>query len=321
MSQAREKLPPWVLSMVSGLCANAILAFLGAFAYLAGLRGIDYGFGIFVCLPTILGFMASVILEMWGQWKLSLHAITSIWTCFFGLLVAFVVYFEGVLCLTMALPLIYPLTFLGALMGYGLMRSIRRRQGTLLVSALVLAPLSLAVDSLRHPTPPTREISTEVVIHASPERIWPLLFNLEELPPADFWMFRMGIAHPTSVRTDHLGAGGNRFCALSTGEMPETIADYDQPRRFVFKVRSTPETMREWNPLGSRETPHLKNYFECLEGGFTLTRLPNGDTKLSGFTHYRHYYSPSAYWNLWTDKIVREVQWQVMSEIKRRAEK
>jgi len=112
--------------------------------------------------------------------------------------------------------------------------------------------------------------------------------------------------------------GARRSCHLSTGEMPEVITRYEPGRCLEFRVLSTPPTMKELNPFHAVEARHLVGYYECLRGRFTLTRLPDGSTELTGTSWYRHRLAPALYWNLWTDEIVHEVHGRVLGAIQRR---
>jgi hypothetical protein len=76
--------------------------------------------------------------------------------------------------------------------------------------------------------------------------------------------------------------------------------------------------MKELNPFHAVEARHLVGYYECLRGRFTLKRLPDGTTELTGTSWYQHRLAPALYWNLWTDEIVHEVHGRVLGAIQRR---
>jgi len=86
-------------------------------------------------------------------------------------------------------------------------------------------------------------------------------------------------------------------------------------------VLSTPPSMRELGFFGQTiDTTHIHSAYASLEGGFRLTTLPDGRTRLVGESHYLLNIAPAAYWNLWTEEIVHMVQLRVMEHVKTRAE-
>ena len=163
--------------------------------------------------------------------------------------------------------------------------------------------------------------STEITIHAAPEKVWPYVCSLGTLPAPHEVLFRAGIAHPIRIDLPQPWVGGKRFCRLSTGDMPEVVEVFEPNRRLVFRVLATPPTMKETSPYGEIRTAHLTGYYVCRRGEFKLERLENGDTQVIGTSWYASRIAPDPYWALWTEAIVDQVHRRVMYEIKRRAER
>jgi hypothetical protein len=79
--------------------------------------------------------------------------------------------------------------------------------------------------------------------------------------------------------------------------------------------------MRETGFFGRTiDTTHIHSAYASLDGGFKLTALPDGRTRLVGESHYLLNIAPATYWNLWTEAIVRMVQRRVMEHVKKQAE-
>ncbi len=276
----------------------------------------DYGLSLFVLAPFLLGVFASLIVS-WKQERFlrdSLLAATYGILCgCFGLIC---VQMEGAVCILMASPLIFGLGLLGASAGHALQRtrwSWRRRHG-LFAALAVVAPFAMVADRIHQPLIETRMVSSDFVIDAPPEKVWPFICSLADMPDPDFWLFKAGIAYPVGVKTEGLV----RHCILSTGDMPERITAFEPGRLLRFEVISTPSCMRETNPFGEVHAAHLLGHFECERGEFRLEPLPGGKTRLVGTSWYHHRFAPSVYWSLWTDSIVRQVQQRVFREVGRR---
>lgn len=303
--------------LVSVLVSNVVVAELVWLATLTHLSSMDYSWGFFVLVPLVIGTMSTLILG-WKQdrptseiWKLS--GISSL----AALIVAMVFAGEGAICACMTAPIYFVLLVFGSWIGH---RLLRMRWGVqdrprLMASVLLVAPLAMIAGGTGQAAFDFRRVETTMTIDAPPEKIWPLLQNLPNIPSPRFWMFKAGVAHPVEVRTE----GGRRFCVLSTGAMPERITEYEPNRTLEFEVLETPPTMVEINPIRKSSPAHLTGYFQCLRGRFVLTPLPGGRTRLTGTSWTRCRFGPNWYWGLWTDTIVHQVHVEVMNEIARRA--
>jgi len=282
-----------------------------------------YCWALFAVGPIILGLVSSLALEWKVQRPWNDHARSSLLALLLLALGLMVTKFEGVICLLMAAGFVVPMSLLGAYFGQCLMgiRWAARRKAGLMLSFAVIAPLAMMVDGQISHDPVDRAVSDEVIIDAPASAVWPLLLNLAKIQkPAGQLLLRVGIAHPTEIRTDQLRVGGRRVCALTTGDMVERISIYEPERQLQFEVLNTPPNMAETNPFGDPSPAHLNGWFECQLGEFRLTPLPGGRTRLIGISWYRHRFAPEFYWSLWTDEVVREVHVEVIDEVKRRAE-
>jgi len=276
-----------------------------------------YSWAIFAFVPILAGF-ASGLTTIWVNRKAEFgfqHALKST-LLGFGLLAAGIIIFaiEGFICVIMAAPLTIVMNSLGLALAHGV-DALFQRSKKLYAAPLFLLPFGAIALDYMAPGHFDDIVQTEVVIQATPEAIWPYLNNLD-LPPPRETLFRMGVAHPVSIRTTGLQ---NRSCVLSTGNMPEVIEVRDINRRLRFRVLKTPPTMKEMSPY-DLDPSHLEGYFECVWGEFELIPAPGGRTRLIGRSAYRCRFGPADYWKLWTRKVVRDTHSRVMLEIKRRAE-
>lgn len=273
----------------------------------------SYGWPLFLLTPALTGLLSTVLLgsrkrqsSAEGMWATTVAFLTV-----GGFILA--LRLEGILCYLMASPIIFLAAYIGVLLGGALMNAVHTRRSELRVSFAILLPLFALV-----PSPPGRATAllhtTKRVMNAPPERIWPLLQNLERISGGRPWILRSGIAYPVATRT----SGDRRFCVLTTGEMPERIVESDRPLRLTFDVIHTPPAMIETNPFGQVLAPHNIHAFRCLRGQFELRPLPGGRTLVVARTWYEHDYQPAAYWSLWTEAVVGAVHERVLTEIARR---
>ena len=279
-----------------------------------------YGYGIFGFIPFLAGAIAGTI----SNWKVATPRATS-WLsgllinflCCLGLL-AFGI--EGVVCIAMAFPLTYPLISLGAFVARAVIGFCRSKPRILVTSVPVMVAIG-AGTVLVNPGFMTRTESTTVIINAPPEKIWPYLFKLSDLPDPDQWIFKTGIAYTKGTKSGGQFVGASRQCLLTTGVMNETISALVPNRYMRFQVLNTPPSMKELNPFYEIHPRHESGCFKVDWGEFRLEPLSGGRTWFTGTSTYSYNIYPGWYWSLYTDTVAEQIHVRMMGEIKRRVEK
>jgi hypothetical protein len=282
----------------------------------------DYGWGLFIGLPFILGMASALLYGI--RTPRTAGQCTTIGLC--AVLAAAAVLllfaFEGIICIIMAAPLWVPLACLGAGVGY----LIQKRPlsltaaGPMLASLVLLLPMLMALDKSTRQPPPLRAVTSSVIINAPPAVIWRNVIEFPPLPEPTEWLFHTGVAYPTSATIIGTGPGAVRHCVFTTGSFIEPIEIWEQNRRLRFSVRYNPPVMNEWSFGRKIHPPHLTGFFESRRGEFLLEDLGHGQTRLQGTTWYEHNLWPTAYWYRWTDWIVHRIHLRVLDHVKRLSE-
>ena len=286
-----------------------------------GLKSVGGYFGLatFLALPFAIGVSGGVVIRRaGGTFGQAVGAAMTLIGAVILVLCACLM--EGIICVVMAAPIGAAIAFVGVVVGYFLART-KAADGTLQSAAWLSIVVIVAVEGWNPPAPLEATTSSEVVINAPAARVWAELHDIRDLPPTENLLFQFGVAHPISTVTDGQGVGAARLCKLSTGDMPEIITVWKPGQELRFKVLSTPPSMRETGFFGKTiDTTHIHSAYASLEGGFKLTTLPDGRTRLVGESHYLLNIAPASYWNLWTKEIVHMVQRRVLEHVKTRAE-
>lgn len=271
----------------AGSAAMAVLltGAFGAAMTALGTKGfVRYGWGLFVALPFCLGLISVLI---YGYHRPRSYRkcllVSSFSTILLGVaLLALAI--EGVVCLSMALPIAIVLAIMGGSIGY----FIQRR------------PWSQA--------------------EAPPENVWQRVVSFTRIEERPDGLLRLGIAYPTKAEIYGRGVGAVRHCEFSTGTFVEPIEVWDEPWRLRFSVTTNPPPMQEWTPYQEIHPPHLVGFLVSWKGQFLLTPLPRGRTRLQGTTWYQHNMWPATYWKVWSDAIIHRIHLRVLRHIKRLAE-
>lgn len=305
------------ISLLITVPVGLVSAFLGTRVLM------NYGWGLFVALPFMVGLVAVLIYGIPKPRSLRSCigvACLSV-TILGGLLFALAI--EGVFCLVMAMPLALPLAALGGVCGYGVQNVRRPRHDSpaFLAALLLFAPGVQWIEHIVAVPSPTLVVRSHIDIQAPPEKVWHEVIAFTEIPPPTEWMFQAGIAYPVRAQMFGTGPGAERHCVFSTGSFVEPIQVWDSPRLLKFSVTSNPPPMEEWTPYSHIEPPHLHGFLVSEGGQFLLTPLPNGGTRLEGTTWYKHGLWPSVYWKIWSDAIIHRIHMRVLNHIREEAER
>jgi len=283
----------------------------------------SYGLGVFVALPLLIGFISALLYcrnapeRTWVE--CGKIAMGSALLAGAGALIAGI---EGLVCLLMASPLVFPLAWMGGVLAYSLQARFWRRRSSpvFLLFLLLSVPLLMGAEAAVPRQAPVYEVRTAVEIAAPPETVWRNVVSFRQLPPPGDWLFHTGIAYPIRAEIRGQGVGAVRYCEFSTGAFVEPITVWDEPRRLAFRVTANPPALRELSPYGAIHPPHVEGFLISKHGQFRLVALPGGRTRLEGTTWYQHGLYPAGYWRLWSDWILHRIHLSVLEHVKRLSE-
>ncbi|MEO6359046.1 MAG: hypothetical protein ABIO43_00545 [Sphingomicrobium sp.] len=303
------------------LCAAGMLLFYGM-ASGGGYAGIT----ALLIFPALFGALVSHAQSPDGQ---------NPWMgCFVWPLVAvaglaaFGWYFmaEGGICLLMVLPI----WVVGAVGGATMQLLNRRRyraleqRGTELKSAAWVSALVLAatLDLTTVPSWSTETVVRNVLIEASPEQIWPVVLSIpaigENEGSSNFAQDVAGIPRPTAALLTLEGGQLVRKAAWGPKvRFDERITNLHPAKllawQFVFPDRSVQEqTDHHISPDGE--------VLKIVSGRYELRRLGRDKTLLKLSTEYRMRSTLGPYLRLWGDKLLGDIQINVLAIVKSRAE-
>lgn len=276
----------------------------------------NYGFGIFLLLPLVLGFIPTVIQGYKNrvtQKQVRNTALLTIAVFMIGLIVFAI---EGGICLVMAFPLSFLLAWLGQILAWqAIVSNLHNSTPVASVFLLMAVPLVITFEESGVQKENLRSVVTSIEINASPETVWKNVVVFPQLPEPTELIFKTGIAYPTNATIKGTGVGAIRHCNFTTGTFVEPITVWNEPTLLSFDVKDQPEPMKELSPYDIHPN-HLHGYWVSKKGQFKLTKLPNGHTLLEGTTWYVNRIKPGFYWTLWSDYIVHAIHERVLQHIK-----
>ncbi|MEA3188497.1 MAG: hypothetical protein QOD99_2327 [Chthoniobacter sp.] len=277
-----------------------------------------YGWGLFIGIPFVLGFCSVLLYGVHRPRSFGSCMLVSFLSVVLAGLVLLAIAVEGVICLLMAFPIAVPAALAGGAIAFGLQRgSWSTRPPCYACSLLPLAlPLLMTIENAESGPPTLLQVSTEVVINAPPEQVWPRVISFSEIPAPTEWLFKTGIAYPTHAKIYGHGVGAIRHCVFSTGAFVEPISTWDESHVLAFSVTEQPPPMQELSPYRGIQPPHLDNYLVSERGELRLEKLAGNRTLLRGTTWYRHAIWPAPYWRIWSDYLIHHIHLRVLNHIK-----
>ncbi|MCG6168507.1 SRPBCC family protein [Leptospira sanjuanensis] len=288
--------------------------------------GMTYG-GIFI-LPFLIGLISCYSAEKSKSRTVLFHIFFPWLPTIVSMLFALLVNIEGMICLTMGLPIYLVLSSLGGIaVAIWFYIFPENRTNLLAVFSLLSLPLVTGYFETFWDLPnEIRIVETKITIESTPEKIWKNIVRIPELEKTEEGFFySMGFPRPVEATLSHEGIGGIREARFEKGLVfYETITEWKPERRLKFEIQADPNL----TPLTTLD-PHVVPggiYFDALQGEYELEY--NENLKYPGkktvVLHLRSKYRLSTHFNfyasLWGDFLMRDIQNSILRILKRRME-
>lgn len=279
-----------------------------------------YGFLLLVPFVAMLVFVALCRVYFHSGAPTGLHAIAITLALVIIILLAAIAS-PVLICMTM----VAPIWLVGAVAGGFASRLVIKRSPTtqlLLIASLIgVTTAVLAIEPrLGYPTD-RYTVTRSVEINAAPEQIWPHLLVLADFKSDEgHWNISqdiLGIPRPKAAIVSGTGVGAVRTARWQRDVwFEEHITTWQPGKRlewnFVFPDGST------FTGIDQHIDPRGPNLV-VETGGYTLTPLPGGSTRLDLFTTYKANTAVNAYSALWGEFLIGDVQTNILAIIKGRA--
>jgi len=280
----------------------------------------DYAILLFLATPFLIGFLPPLLTHKKKNlpWKECRNL--GYYTLIISNLLLLVFAIEGMICIVMALPLLFLCSYIGSSVAYLFIKeNYESEKKFVAIFTLIVASSSTAFDSLSDDKTILKPVVTSIHINASAQEVWDNIISFNEIPPPTEFIFKTGIAYPINARLEKTDAGYIRYCEFTTGDFVEPITTWDEPNLLAFDVIEQPEPMTELSPYNIHP-PHLYGYFSSHKGQFKLTPISENETILEGTTFYSSKYFPAIYWDIYIEYILHKIHERALGHIKNTSE-
>ncbi|CAN5187252.1 hypothetical protein BH09BAC6_BH09BAC6_19360 [soil metagenome] len=297
---------PILLTKIKGFAAANIAAVLIILINKAfNLRASEFIFSEFVIIPFLMGIISA---WFWRDLNLNWGRITG-FACLNGLIaiiVSFLFYGEGVICLVIASPLLFSFIIAGTFAGRAMFKRNNQKLNVSVIAMLAVIFIADSVSTHNY----ENMVTDTMLINAPASRVWKNVVAFKKIKEQNkFWLFRIGMPSPVESTVEGYYLGAKRKCIFSNGYIfDEKIVAFDIDKNLTFDVTNQPRD------------PEIMGHIDILRGQFLLQDNGNGTTTLVGNSWYRLYVFPVWYYDTWAKSITRNVHVRVMEHIKELSE-
>lgn len=306
-----------IITALAAALAVYILAEAGA--------GGAIGYALLVVLPAALTAFIAWVGSIGRNWPRRTFLLVPVWLTLAAMAIGVAFLREGVVCLLMALPFWMLFGYIGIWPVYLYRRDHSRVDPAIFrAHGLLLLPfLALLADQQLTPPRETRVVVREIVVDAPADAVWTQLLALPAIA-ADEGRWNMSqdilrLPRPVAARLQGEGPGAIRDALWQEDiRFQEIITDW-QPGaalqwRFAFPDPSIHErTDRHIEPHG--------RHLWIDTGGYRLISMADGRTRVRLWTRY-HLATPfNAYAGWWGERILGDIQDNVLAIVAERLAK
>lgn len=271
----------------------------------------------FLCAaPLVLGYL-TVSRHPKPSW---VYRIVAPWLPVAAMLLfCWMVGWEGMICIVMAIPILLVMSSIGGIIG-----GLPRLRGKRTTIAAALLPLAMAPLEQGLPLEDrVRRLETSISISAPLAAVWSQVVEVPTIRPGELrpaLFTRLGFPRPVNATLDRHGVGGRRYARFERGVLfIETITHWENERRLRFTIDPQtdsipPTTLDRHVTIGG---PH----FDVLTGEYTLEPLPDGTVLLHLVSELRLSTRLNFYAQPWVDAIMRSIQLDILQVLQARAER
>ncbi|MFL9841808.1 SRPBCC family protein [Sphingomonas sp. ST-64] len=252
----------------------------------------------------------------------------SVPTALFGavVLASLIALREGGICILMLSPFWFALSALGGYLTWRLRRREEPVENVFRASTLLLVPLvAMQVEPMIPLARDTGNITRSVIIDADPATIWRHARAADHIRPGEGrWTVSqdiIGLPRPTGAQLDRQGYGATRQVQWQDGiRFQEVVTDWQPGRRLWWEFRFDATDLDAWAMQDRHLLPDSPHY-RITDGGYVLTPLPDGRTRLTLTTHYWVQTPVNWYARLWGELLIGDVSANVLAVIRDRSER
>jgi hypothetical protein len=275
--------------------------------------------GFLLVMPMATGFISAYAAVRRGRKGVEAWLVMPLLTTIALMVCAFVLFWEGIICLGMLMPVALVMAVIGG--GVGAFCAARFGKAPLLCVAILPFVVS-ASERWIGPAYEAREVASSIAIQAPAATVWS---QIERVAPIGVgeqrfsWTQKIGFPRPIEATLSGEGVGAVRHATFAGGVLfIETVTVWDREHRLGFDILADtanipPRTLDEHVTIGGP-------YFDALHGEYRIEARGDGSTVLHLVSRHRLSTTFNWYARWWTDAVMRDIQENILYVIRNRCE-
>ena len=268
-------------SILHGTLAALTCAIVGVTLIAMGNDTAVYGVTMFLVLPAATGFVTVFTARYRKAVMFSLMIATAV--CLAGVVFTGL---EGIVCVVMALPILW----VGAMLGAAIGTAVKKQFPTDTTFSMAIMPILAGVSVLgagkiedRLNTGSRIEVvKSSIIIDAARDEVWYAIIEFDQVTGPKPLLMQMGLPIPESCTTRGSGVGAERICHFNSGFIRERVTLWHPPQRLELDVEEVQLPGRHW--LGFQGAT------------YTLDKIDTGETRVTRTTIVTSTLRPAFYW-------------------------
>jgi len=250
----------------------------------------------------------------------SFYGLVPVGLCAIVCLASIFVLREGVICLVM----IAPIWLVSGWVGAFLMRSQRNRRGRALESSFLIIPLVAAIVEAQIPAPhETVTLSRSMLVKAVPEEIWPYAVSSRDIGDHEGrWTIThniIGMPRPSESAVNGAGVGAVRTAHWGDHvNFEERIVTWKPGRKLGWTFNFTNSSVQDYT---DKHISPDGDFLTIDSGDYVLRPISSEVTEVTLTTRYVAKTHVNPYAKLWGELMMGDIQENVLTVIKDRAER
>lgn len=274
-------------------------------------------------VPFACGALTVAIGRWYGSDNWIIHAIVlPIFALSVGLFISVLTQLEAMICVVMAMPILFFASILGGLITHALLPRNHTQQRLYVTMAVFLPFIASYCEARLSAISEIRAISNSITINAPAEKIWPLIASVDAIDADSIpnkWIYRIGFPKPIAATLDHEGVGGIRIATFERGvSFFEQVTEWNEPEKLSFSIHADPDFIPK-----TAFDQHIivgGRFYDVLDGTYQIEPTSASSCRLHLTSNHRLSTRFNAYAGWWSVKIMDQIQGSILEVIRERAE-
>jgi hypothetical protein len=241
-----------------------------------------------------------------------------------GVLVSLVTGFEAFFCVLVASPILWLLTILGGVFTATLVDRLGSRGERFYVSMVLLLPYFVGpVEQMIELPEEILTVENRIEIHASPEEIWNEIKSVPAISKKELrwsWVHALGFPRPIAAVLEGEGIGAVRVATFERNvSFFERVTEWVPGQAIAFSIEADPQFV----PANAFDQHVIVGgrFYDVLDGRYEIETGEDGKVVLHLSSRHRLNTHLGGYASWWSERIMEEIQGNILEVVKRRAER